>query len=104
MELAPSLPVGRYTGVIKNVEISDVQISEDENKIRVVWTFACPQGEVRGYSGTAATQNSKLFAVMQNLGAFGKPLKEMIGRKVGFTVSLSKTQKAKVDLATVTPG
>ena len=103
VEKTPSLPVGRHTGIVQNIEISDIEITEGEVKTRVVWTFATPTGTVRGYSGVAATPDSKLYAIMVNLGALGKPLKEMIGRKVGFTVSLSKTQKAKVDLATVTP-
>jgi len=102
-EMAPSLLPGRYTGVIEDIKIIDVKVSEDETKTRVVWTLATADGKAPAFSGMSATQNSKLFAVMTNLNALGRPLKELIGRKVGFTVSLSRNQKAKVDLATVTP-
>jgi len=88
IEKQSSLSLGKHVGAIKNREISDVEIAESETKVRVICNFQT-QGAVRDHSRISATPDSKFFTIMKIFGALRRLLIELIGRKVGFDVSLS---------------
>ena len=106
VDIAESLPEGRYTGTIAKIESKSIEFADKPGEIkeRLQWTFVTPDGkEARGFTGFVAAPKSGLLDLMINLDGLGKPLSSQIGRKVSFTVRKTATGRSAVSMGTVTP-